>query len=79
MRLLDRSAPQNEGALRTVRQMLPEVQSLSDPVVAATAALIAGIAIGFALASLLAGKDDEIKRLRTDADELKQRIEKLAG
>jgi uncharacterized membrane-anchored protein YhcB (DUF1043 family) len=59
--------------------MLPEVQSLSDPVVAATAALIAGIAIGFALASLLAGKDDEIKRLRTDADELKQRIEKLAG
>ena len=80
MRLLDRQpTPQSEGALQTARQMLGEVQNLNNPVVAATAAMIVGIGIGFALSSLLASKDDEIKRLRADADDLKQRIEKLSG
>jgi hypothetical protein len=77
MRLFDRLAPQNEGALQTVRQMLPEVQNLNNPIVAATTAMIVGIAIGYALSSLLASEDDEIRRLRADADDLKQRIDKL--
>jgi hypothetical protein len=71
MRLLDRLAtPQSEGALQTMRQILGDVQNLNNPVVAATAAMIVGIGIGFAVSSLLASKDD---------DDLKQRIEKLSG
>jgi uncharacterized membrane-anchored protein YhcB (DUF1043 family) len=62
-----------------MRQMLGEVPNLNNPVVAATAALVVGIGIGFALSSLLASKDDEIRRLRADADDLKQRIERLSG
>jgi predicted amino acid dehydrogenase len=79
MRLLDRHTPplQSNGALQTVRQVLGEAQNLNNPVVAATAAMVVGIGIGFAVSSLLASKDDEIRRLRADADELKQRIEKL--
>ena len=78
MRLIDRRAtPQSEGALQTMRQVLSEVQNFNNPVVAATAAMIVGIGIGFALSALLATKDDEIRRLRADADELKRRIETL--
>jgi enoyl-CoA hydratase/carnithine racemase len=78
MRLIDRHAtPQSEGAVQTMRQVLSEVHDSNNPVVAATAAMIVGIGIGFALSSLLATKDDEIKRLRADADDLKRRIETL--
>jgi uncharacterized membrane-anchored protein YhcB (DUF1043 family) len=62
-----------------MRQMLSEVQNINNPVVAATGAMIVGIALGFALSSLLVSKDDEIKQLRADADDLKQRIEKLSS
>jgi enoyl-CoA hydratase/carnithine racemase len=79
MRLRDRVTPEGEGALQTMRQMLSEVQNLNNPVVAAAGAVIVGIGIGFALALLVASKDDEIKRLRADADDLKQRIDKLSG
>jgi len=80
MRLLDRqTTPQNEGTLQTVRQVLGEVQNLSNPVVAATAAMFVGIGIGFVLSLLLASKDDEIRRLRADADDLRQRIERLSS
>jgi hypothetical protein len=79
MRLFDQLAPQSEGALQTMRQMLPEVQNLNNPIVAATAAMIVGMAIGYALPSLLASKDDEIGQLRADADDLKQRIDKLSS
>ena len=36
-----------------------------------------GVGIGFALSTLLSSKDEEITRLRADADDLKQRVEKL--
>jgi enoyl-CoA hydratase/carnithine racemase len=70
---------QGEGAIQTARDILNEAYNLNNPIVAAAAAIIVGVGIGFALASLLASKDDEIKRLRADADDLKQRIEKLSG
>ena len=80
MRLLDRqTVPQNNGTLQTMRQVLGEAQNLNNPVVAATAAMIVGLGIGFVLSLLLASKDDEIRRLRADADDLKQRIEKLGS
>jgi hypothetical protein len=79
MRLQERLAAQGNRTLQTMRNVLCEVQNLSNPVVAATAAAIVGVAVGFSLSSLLASKDDEIRRLRTDADDLKRRIEKLGS
>jgi hypothetical protein len=73
------SREQGEGAVQLARDILNEAYNLNNPIVAATAAIIVGVGIGFALSALLAGKDDEIRRLRADADDLKQRIEKLSG
>jgi hypothetical protein len=64
MRLLNRQAtPRSNGALQATRQMLGDVQSLNNPVVTATAAMIVGIGIGYASSSLLASRDSEISRL----------------
>jgi hypothetical protein len=77
MYLRDRLTVQGNGALQTMRQMLNEAPNLDNPVVAATAATLVGVGIGFPLSTLLSSKDEEITRLRADADDLKQRVEKL--
>jgi enoyl-CoA hydratase/carnithine racemase len=79
MSLGDRLAQQGESAIQAARDILNEPYNLNNPIVAATAAIIVGIGIGLALSALMASKDDEISRLRADADDLKRRIEKLTG
>ena len=71
MYLRDRLTVQGNGAVQTMRQMLNEAPNLDNPVVAATAATLVGVGIGFALSTLLSSKDEEITRLRADADDLK--------
>ena len=56
---------------KKTRQMLNEAPNLDNPVVAATAATLVGVGIGFALSTLLSSKEEEITRLRADADNLK--------
>lgn len=77
MLVVDRLAPQSDRAIQTVRQILGEASNLNNPVVAGAAAMMVGIGIGFAMSGLLSGEDGEVARLRADADDLKQRIDKL--
>jgi hypothetical protein len=79
MPLDDRLAQQGGSAIQAARDILNEAYNLNNPIVAATAAIIVGVGIGFALSALLASKDDQISRLRADADDLKRRIENLSG
>ena len=58
----DRLAPQGEKLFQMTRHALNEAHHLNNPLVASTAALVAGVAIGVACSRLLTNQDDEIKR-----------------
>jgi hypothetical protein len=73
----DRLAPQGEKMLQMTRQTLSEASNLSNPIVASTAALVAGVVIGVACSRLLVSPDDEIQRLRAEANGLLRRIDSL--
>jgi hypothetical protein len=73
----DRVAPQGEKLIQITRQALNEAHNFNNPVVASAAALVAGVVIGVACSRLLANEDDEIKRLRAEANDLVRRIESL--
>jgi uncharacterized membrane-anchored protein YhcB (DUF1043 family) len=73
----DRLAPQGEKVLQMTRQALNEAHNFNNPIVASTAALVAGVFIGVACSRLLASPDDEVKRLRAEANDLVKRIDSL--
>lgn len=73
----DRLAPQGEKVVKLTRQALNEAQKFNNPIVASTAALVAGVCIGIAWSRLQASEDNEIKRLRAKASDLVRRIEGL--
>jgi hypothetical protein len=73
----DRLAPQGEKVVKMTRQALNEVQNFNNPILASTAALIAGVCIGVAWSRLQANHDDDIKRLRSEANDLLKRIDSL--
>jgi hypothetical protein len=73
----DRLAPQGEKVFQMTRQALNGAHKFNNPIVAGTAALVAGAIIGAACSRLLASEDSEIKRLRAEANDLIKRIDSL--
>jgi uncharacterized membrane-anchored protein YhcB (DUF1043 family) len=74
----ERLTPEGEKTLQMMRQALNEAYNLNNPIVLATLALAAGVAIGIACSRLLTSQDDDIKRLRAEASDLSRRIDNLA-
>jgi hypothetical protein len=73
----DRLAPQGDIVVKLTRQALNEAHNFNNPIVASTAALVAGVFIGVACSRLLANQDNDIKQLRSEANDLVRRIENL--